>query len=157
MNKLVLLSIVLSCNLAFAKCSYKSQIEYLWSQATYQKQNASPDGFLPQDVKEFLAVSAETMQEGDRLILAFYPTQCGFDTIAEGTHAFMEMQEFYSMATELGYKIIYCAPERHFAEFQSHEELEAFMQNTFSTRLDREETPLRVPTKIIFAELQKKS
>ncbi|MDN3506190.1 MAG: hypothetical protein P0S96_03070 [Simkaniaceae bacterium] len=154
MNKLFLLSLIFSCNLAFANCSYSSQLKYLWDKACYEKSAATKE-FLPQNLEEFLTSSAEKLKEGDKLILAFYPTQCGFDTIAEETHAFTEMQEFYSMVTELGYKVVYCAPERHFAEFESHEELESFMQTTFSTHLDREETPLRVPTKIIFVELQK--
>jgi hypothetical protein len=155
MNKSILLSIIFCCNLAFAKCPYQSQVEYMWEKIVYARQIEPCGGYLPENVKEFLTSSACQMTRGESLLLAFYPTDCGFDYFVDNTDRFFDVKEFFTLVKELDLKIIFCCPQRHLAEFQSQEEIKKFIADTFCANLNREEVPLRFPTKIILAEIQK--
>jgi len=156
MNKSALLSLIFCCNIAFANCSYQSHVEYLWNKVSHERQIDSTAGFLPQDVKEFLTSSASVMEEGDRLLLAFYPTECGFDSLVSNKDRFTDLKEFYPLVHELGFKVIFCMPQHHLAQFEEAEQIKDFVCNTFHSDLSEEDPPLRFPTKIVLAELQKK-
>ena len=151
-----MLSLIFCCNLAFANCSYKSQVEYIWNKVSHERKIDTPAGYLPQNMTEFLTSSAAVMEEGDRLLLAFYPTECGFDYLVKETDQFTDMQEFFTLVQELDFKIIFCCPQRHLAQFENQEQIQAFVQKSFQTDLNREDPPLRFPTKIVLAELVKK-
>jgi hypothetical protein len=105
-------------------------------------------GWLPKNLKEFLSE-----QTDDELLLTFYPKGCGFDRLAEDPEIFVSIEEFKELAADRGYKIIYCAPQRHLARFASVEELDSFMRQQFGTGLNTDEAPLKFPAKMIYAKL----
>lgn len=156
MNKAAFLTLIFCCQFAFAECPYQSQVKYLWDKMSYERKISSNKGFLPENVKEFLISSAQETKSGERVLLAFYPTECGFDYLSKETHQFVDMQEFFDAVQETGFKIIFCYPQRHFAQFQDEQQIKEYIQNTFRTALSKENPPTHFPSKIILAELQKK-
>lgn len=154
MNKSIFITLVFCCNLAFANSLYQSKIEYLWNKFSYERQIDTPEGFLPLNVKEFLEKKANELEPGDKLLLAFYPTGSGFDYLSGST--FTEMEEFLPYVSELGFKIHFCCPQKHVAEFKDLKELEAFSEEILNIEITREDAPLRFPTKLVIAELIKK-
>jgi len=154
MNKSIFITLVLCCNLAFANSLYQSKIEYLWNKFSYERQIDTPEGFLPLNVKEFLETKSRELEAGERLLLAFYPTGSGFDYLSDGS--FTEMDEFLLYIKELGFKIHFCCPQKHIAEFKELKELETFSRDVLNVEIIREDAPLRFPTKLVIAELIKK-
>ena len=154
MNKSIFITLILACNLAFANSLYQSKIEYLWNKFSYERQIDTPEGFLPLSVTELLETKAEEMEAGERLLLAFYPTGSGFDYLSDGS--FTDMEEFFPYVRELGFKIHFCCPQKHIAEFKDENELKSFSKDVLSVEITREEAPLCFPTKLVIAELIKK-
>ncbi len=127
---------------AFVMQPFEMHLEDLWEDDS--------EGFLPRNVKEYLQ---EAAQKGEKIRVAFYPQGSGFDLLVEDASYFIEMEEFFKFSKELGYKITYCMPQRYIAKFEDTDQLKEFIEERFQTKLIREDTPLKIPSKIIFVEL----
>lgn len=156
MNKAALLISIFCCQIAFANCPYQSQMKFLWEKLSHERKIDSKNGYLPSNIKEFLHTSRLQTKAGERLLIAFYPKECGFDYLAEETSRFIDIGDFLQEADRNGFKIIYCLPKRHLVEFQDKDQVIAFLNHTFSTRLIRENPPTKFFSKLVIAELEKK-
>lgn len=156
MNKSLLLISIFCCQIAFANCPYQSQMKFLWEKLSYERKIDSKKGYLPANIKEFLHSTRQHAKKGERVLIAFYPKECGFDHLATETSRFVELGDFIQEVDKAGFKIIYCLPRRHLACFEGKEQIDLFLKNTFATHLNRENPPTKFFSKLVIAELEKK-
>ncbi len=153
MKNSLLVSLILVCSTVFATTSYEERMVHLWEGIVVKCEAKNRGGFLPEDMQFFLETTAEELQPGDTILVSFYPNRSGFDQIVEDPSAFLKLKDFFTLVEEAGFQVESCQPQRHFAFFETLEQMQEFVWKRFGTVLKGEDIPLKIPTKIVLAKL----
>ena len=137
-------------------CSVDASYEDFLAKMWVKTANAySADGFLPQNIRRYLKQKADAVQVGERFVVAFYPTKSTFDELVLDRSLFVSHDEFVLLSQEFSLHIVSYLPQKHLAEFASHDALRSFVKKWWLTDLKPGDLPLHFPSKIVFAELEK--
>lgn len=143
--KLVTLLLIFCCNIIFANTPYEGTLRELWDKISNETGIEDERGFLCQDIRGLLE------ETEDRTLLFFFPKKCGFDYVTNKN--FIELEEFFDLAEDLGFEISYCSTQRVLVSFKDREEMAEFVRGVFDAELIEGEFPLYFPSKIIIASL----
>lgn len=155
MNKLFTAFLLLFIPFSAVHSNYYEYIDGIREELVLKKNINMGEGYFPHDCENFIREQAPAMMVGERLYLAFYPKQCGFDSLCEDASAFVDTKKFFSLVKQEGFKVISFAPHRHLASFENLEELNDFTLQFFQTPLKENVSITRFLTKVMVVELEK--
>jgi len=153
MNKLLLASLIFTCSLGFGQGTYESRLESFWKDVCFKRKVDCTRGFLPRDIKNFIEESASQMNQGEKVIITFYPKNCGWDRVLDQMDGLIDAMEFRQLSEENGFKINFCLPQRHLVYFENLSDLESYAEEQFGQSL--KSPHLKFPARMIIAELEK--
>ncbi len=149
MKRIIAILTIFYCGVMSAQAPYQCMLKELWDKVSIEKEIATEQGFLSQDIKTFFEDAPE------RALIFFFPKGCGFDRLVCDEEQFIDLEEFFELAESYGYSVPYCNSQRHLVSFESREEMAEFVCDVFGSELIEEEVPLFFPSRLIIAELSK--
>ncbi len=116
----------------------------------------------PKNPKKFFDYHGKHLEKGACITLVYYPEVSTYDKIVEDKSSFLSLDKLHKYKNDYRFKIEYMFVHRPAAHFESVNDLENFVRNTFDSTLTNEASTfykskkdIVIPTKCIVIVLKK--